>query len=65
MYSIITHYWISTVVVVSILGGLALWIASAKMSRKEKYPLPTRKVKSGFYSKNQGPPLLIRLPKLG
>jgi len=65
MYSIITHYWISTLVAVSIMGGLVLWIASARMNRKETHPLPKSKVKNKYNTKNQGPPLLIRLPKLG
>ncbi|MBZ0246563.1 MAG: hypothetical protein K8H85_11500 [Cyclobacteriaceae bacterium] len=65
MYSIITQYWISTIVAVTILGGLALWIASTKMSRKEIHPIPKRKIKNNFSAKNEGPPLLIRLPKLG
>lgn len=65
MYSIIVQYWISTIVAVTIMGGLVLWIANAKLSRKEIHPIPKRKIKNKFNGKNAEPPLLIRLPKLG
>lgn len=65
MNFIIAHYWISTMVAVAIVGGLVLWIASARTRRKENYPLPEKKAKSSTVMKAGGPPLLIQLPKLG
>ncbi|MBX2941561.1 MAG: hypothetical protein KF860_04375 [Cyclobacteriaceae bacterium] len=64
MHFIFTH-WISALVVVVFVGGLVLWITSARTRSKETYPLPKRKIQNRFSTKEEGPPLLIRLPKLG
>ncbi len=57
-------YWIITLILFGVVGGGVFWINGLR-TRKENYPLPKSKVETGRYSKHQGPPLLIRLPKLG
>jgi hypothetical protein len=66
MYWIITHYWISTMAVVGVVGGIFLVMDIIKLSRRKTYPSPRRNVLlKDLSSKNPRAPLLIRLPKLG
>ncbi len=66
MYWIITHYWISAMVAIALVGGIWLLLDSLGMSRKKTYPTPKRRVLLKDWSpKKSGSPLLIRLPKLG
>jgi len=66
MHWIITHYWISTILAVVVVGGLMLLLDSIRLNRKKPHPLPRRKVSLNDLShKNSRSPLLIRLPKLG
>lgn len=66
MYWIVTHYWISTLLVVGLMVGLVMLINLIRVSRYPNYPVPKRKaLTSGSGVENPKSPLLIRLPKLG
>lgn len=65
MYWIVTHYWISSIIAVVLIGGIMVLINGIKPKSTTIHPAPKRKTIATDLTKNPKSPLLIRLPKLG